>query len=296
MLAKTLAAQAAQAETNETGELLAAFLSAKELEGCAERTLRYYESTLALFVKAVDISLTQVDTEALRTYLMDYQKQHCVGKVMADNIRRILSSFFAWLEDEDYIVKSPALKIRHIKAPMRVKEIIGDEDMERLRDGCETARDLAIIDLLASAGMRAGELVRLDRTSVDLMERERVAFGKGNKERRACFDARAKIHLEEYLGSRQDDNPALFAGLTGLHERLTIGAVEGRLRSLGRRLGLPRIHPHKFRRTMATNAINRGMPIEQVQKLLGHVKIDTTMHYAMVNQSNVKASHRRYLG
>ncbi|MCI8467935.1 MAG: tyrosine-type recombinase/integrase [Eggerthellaceae bacterium] len=296
VLTDTLATQAAQPGENESRELLVAFLNAKELEGCTERTLKYYETTLAHFVNAVDMPLTQVGTETLRSYLMSYQEEHGVGKVTADNIRRILSSFFSWLEDEDYIVKSPARKIRHIKAPVRVKGTISDEDMERLRDGCENVRDLAIIDLLASTGMRVGELVRLDRTSVDLAERECIVLGKGNKERKAYFDARAKLHLEEYLDGRQDNNPALFVGLASSHERLTVGAVENRLRSLGRKLELPRIHPHKFRRTMATNAINRGMPIEQVQKLLGHVKIDTTMEYALVSQSNVKASHRKYLG
>lgn len=296
VLASTLDTHTMPSNESESKALLEAFLTAKELEGCTERTLKYYESTLRHFLNEVATALTQVSTETLRTYLMDYQGTHDVGKVTIDNIRRILSSFFSWLEDEDYIVKSPARKIHHIKAPVRVKETISDEDMERLRDGCETIRDLAIIDLLASTGMRVGELVKLDRASVNLNERECVVQGKGNKERCAYFDARAKLHLEDYLSSRSDANPALFVSLAGSHDRLTIGSVEERLRSLGRKLELPRIHPHKFRRTMATNAINRGMPIEQVQKLLGHVKIDTTMEYALVSQSNVKASHRRYLG
>ncbi|KAB8287512.1 integrase [Bifidobacterium ramosum] len=281
---------------NESATLLDSFLTAKELEGCSERTLKYYESTLTHYIKKIDRPLPQIDTEQLRSYLTEYQETHNVSKVTVDNIRRILATFFAWLEDEDYIVKSPARKIRRVKAPIRVKETISDEDMERLRDGCETSRDLAIIDLLSSTGMRVGELVKLNRDSIDLNERECIVQGKGNKERRAYFDARAKLHLEEYLQSRSDDNPALFVSLSGDHDRIAICSVESRLRALGRKLRLPRIHPHKFRRTMATNAINRGMPVEQVQKLLGHVKIDTTMQYALVSQSNVKASHRRYLG
>ncbi|WP_417852205.1 site-specific tyrosine recombinase/integron integrase [Bifidobacterium olomucense] len=281
---------------NEAKQLLNSFLTAKELEGCSERTLKYYDSTLTHYLKETSVPLPQVDTEQLRTYLTEYQTTHDVGKVTVDNIRRILATFFSWLEDEDYIVKSPARKIRRIKAPIRVKEIISDEDMERLRDGCETPRDLAMIDLLSSTGMRVGELVKLDRSSINLNERECIVQGKGNKERKAYFDARAKLHLEEYLQGRNDDNPALFVSLSGNHERIAICSVESRLRSLGRNLRLPRIHPHKFRRTMATNAINRGMPVEQVQKLLGHVKIDTTMQYALVSQSNVKASHRKYLG
>ncbi|RSX54018.1 integrase [Bifidobacterium goeldii] len=296
VLSANLSTENLPENSNETKELLNSFLTAKELEGCSERTLKYYDSTLTHYIRKTTTPLTQVDTEQLRAYLTEYQATHAVGKVTVDNIRRILATFFSWLEDEDYIVKSPARKIRRVKAPIRVKETISDEDMERLRDGCETPRDLAMIDLLSSTGMRVGELVKLDRDSVNLNERECIVQGKGNKERKAYFDARAKLHLEEYLQGRNDDNPALFVGLVGNHERIAICSVESRLRALGRKLQLPRIHPHKFRRTMATNAINRGMPVEQVQKLLGHVKIDTTMQYALVSQSNVKASHRRYLG
>lgn len=296
VLSANLAVETNTVEDNENKNLLNSFLTAKELEGCSERTLKYYESTLAHYIRETSAPLTQVDTEQLRAYLTDYQDTHVVGKVTIDNIRRILATFFSWLEDEDYIVKSPARKIRRVKAPVRVKEIISDEDMERLRDGCETIRDLAMIDLLSSTGMRVGELVKLNRTSINMGERECIVQGKGNKERKAYFDARAKLHLEEYLRERNDDNPALFVGLCGNHARISICSVENRLRSLGKKLQLPRVHPHKFRRTMATNAINRGMPVEQVQKLLGHVKIETTMEYALVSQSNVKASHRRYLG
>ena len=296
VLSANLAVEVSPASDDENANLPDSFLAAKELEGCSERTLKYYESTLAHYIQNTGMPFTQVDTEQLRSYLADYQDTHAVGKITIDNIRRILATFFSWLEDEDYIVKSPARKIRRVKVPVRVKEIISDEDMERLRDGCETPRDLAMIDLLSSTGMRVGELVKLNRDSINLNERECVVQGKGNKERIAYFDARAKLHLEEYLRERSDDNPALFVGLCGNRKRISICSVESRLRALGRKLRLPRVHPHKFRRTMATNAINRGMPVEQVQKLLGHVKIDTTMEYALVSQSNVKASHRRYLG
>ncbi|WP_404979652.1 site-specific tyrosine recombinase/integron integrase [Bifidobacterium cebidarum] len=296
VLSSNLIAEINTANSNEAEKLLSSFLTAKELEGCSERTLKYYDSTLTHYIRKTTTPLPQVDTEQLRAYLAEYQATHVVGKVTVDNIRRILATFFSWLEDEDYIVKSPARKIRRVKAPIRVKETISDEDMERLRDGCETPRDLAIIDLLSSTGMRVGELVKLDRDSINLHERECIVQGKGNKERKAYFDARAKLHLKEYLQGRNDTNPALFVSLNGSHKRIAICSVESRLRTLGRKLQLPRIHPHKFRRTMATNAINRGMPVEQVQKLLGHVKIDTTMQYALVSQSNVKASHRKYLG
>jgi len=157
-------------------------------------------------------------------------------------------------------------------------------------------RDLAMIDLLASTGMRVGELVGLNREDINFYERECVVFGKGNSERIVYFDARTKIHLINYLDSRTDDNPALFVSLSSPHDRLLIGGVETRLRQLGEKADLNKVHPHKFRRTLATRAIDKGMPIEQVQHLLGHVKIDTTMHYAMVNQANVKNSRRKYIG
>lgn len=276
-------------------DLLELFLTAKEVEGCSPRTIAYYESTISKMRRTISKAYTQLTTDDLRKYLSDYERTNGSSKITIDNIRRIFSSFFSWLEDEDYIVKSPARRIHHVKAPQMVKEVLTDEDLESLRDGCECERDLAIVDMFASTGMRVGELVRLDRDDLNLQERECVVLGKGNKQRPVYFDARTKLHLQNYLASRTDSNPALFVSLHGNHERMTIGGVESRLRLLGRRLFLQRIHPHKFRRTLATNAIDKGMPIEQVQKLLGHARIDTTMHYAMVNQNNVKASHRKYL-
>lgn len=276
-------------------DLLALFLTAKEVEGCSPKTLAYYESTIGKMNAVLEKPYTQLTTDDLRKYLSDYEAERGSSKVTIDNIRRIFSSFFSWLEDEDYIVKSPARRIHHVKAPVLVKETLSDEDLEALRDGCNCERDLAIVDMLASTGMRIGELVRLDKADLDLHERECLVLGKGNKQRPVYFDARTKLHLENYLASRSDSNPALFVSLNGRHGRLSIGGVELRLRQLGRRLLPQRVHPHKFRRTLATNAIDKGMPVEQVQKLLGHARIDTTMHYAMVNQNNVKASHRRYL-
>ena len=289
------ALQEAQTLQKNEGNLLESFLIAKEVEGCSPKTLAYYESTISKMSAALAKPYTQLTTDDLRKYLSNYEVKRGTSKVTIDNIRRIFSSFFSWLEDEDCIVKSPARRIHHVKAPALVKETLSDEDLEALRDGCRCERDLAIIDMLASTGMRVGELVRLDRTDLDLHERECLVLGKGNKQRPVYFDARTKLHLKNYLASRTDDNPALFVSLSGRRERLSISGVELRLRQLGRRLLPQRVHPHKFRRTLATNAIDKGMPVEQVQKLLGHARIDTTMHYAMVSQNNVKASHRRYL-
>lgn len=276
-------------------DLIAEFLVAKEVEGCSQRTLTYYESTLRHMEAATEKPLTLVSTDDLRKYLNEYAVTREVGKVTMDNIRRILSSFFSWLEEEDYIVKNPMRRIHRVKTATIAKRVLDDEQLETLRDGCDTKRDLAIVEMLASTGMRVGELVRLNIEHVDFNERECVVTGKGDKQRHVYFDARTKLHLKDYLDSRSDNNPALFVSLDKGASRLTIGAVEERVRSLGKSCGVGRVYPHLFRRTLATHAIDKGMPIEQVQRLLGHAKIDTTMHYAMVNQNNVKASHRRYL-
>ena len=213
-----------------------------------------------------------------------------------DNIRRILSSFFSWLEDEDYIIKSPVRRIHKVKTSKTIKETHTDENLELMRDNCVELRDLAMIDMLASTGMRVGEMVLLNRSDIDFNERECVVVGKGDKERMVYFDARTKLHLQSYLDSRTDSDPALFVSLRSPHKRLTIGAIELRLREMGRKLGISKVHPHKFRRTLATMAIDKGMPIEQLQRLLGHQRIDTTLQYAMVKQSNVKLAHRKYIG
>lgn len=279
----------------ENADLIKEFLIAKEVEGRSPKTLLYYENTLRMMESIVNKPFTRVSTNDLRKYLNNYESNRRVGKVTLDNIRRIFSSFFSWLEEEDYIVKSPARRIHRVKTADIAKRVLDDEQLETLRDECGTKRDLALIDMLASTGMRVGELVKLNIKDVDFHERECIVTGKGGKQRPVYFDARAKLHLQNYLDSRSDNDPALFVSSDKEASRLSIGAVEERVRRLGKTSGVGRVYPHLFRRTLATHAIDKGMPIEQVQKLLGHAKIDTTMHYAMVNQNNVKASHRRYL-
>ena len=281
---------------DDNSVLLERFLAAKRVEGCSEKTLKYYQSTIEAMLTGVGKGIRHILTEDLRSYLTDYQRRKNSSRVTIDNIRRILSSFFSWLEDEDYIIKSPVRRIHKVKTVSSIKETYTDEDLEKIRDNCEEIRDLAMIDMLASTGMRIGEMVLLNREDIDFAERECVVFGKGEKERIVYFDARTKLHLTEYLESRMDDNPALFVSLRAPYERIQIGGVEHRLRELGRRLGIPKVHPHKFRRTLATMAIDKGMPIEQLQQLLGHQRIDTTLQYAMVKQSNVKTAHRKYIG
>ena len=264
--------------------LVELFLSAKRIEGCSEKTLKYYKATIQAMIDSIGKGIKYIVTDDIRCYLTEYQANKNSSKVTIDNIRRILSSFFSWLEDEDYILKSP------------VRRTYSDEALELMRDNCTELRDLAMIDMLASTGMRVGEMVLLNREDIDFNERECVVFGKGDKERVVYFDARTKIHLQNYLQSRMDSNPALFVSLKAPYERLKIGGIEVRLRNFGKQLGLSKVHPHKFRRTLATMAIDKGMPIEQLQQLLGHRKIDTTLQYAMVKQSNVKLAHRKYIG
>lgn len=294
-VSETDPAEAVEHESNDLA-LLDMFLAAKRVEGCSEKTIRYYKATLTKMLTALDHQIVHITTDDLRNYLALYQQETECSKSNIDNIRRILSSFFSWLEDENYVLKSPVRRIHKIRTTKPVKETYTDEALEIMRDSCENLRDLAIIDLLASTGMRVGEMVNLNIVDVDFENRECIVLGKGSKERPVYFDARTKIHLHNYIMSRTDDNPALFVSLLAPYNRLEISGVEIRLRKLGRKLNIPKVHPHKFRRTLATRAIDKGMPIEQLQQLLGHTKIDTTMEYAMVNQNNVKQSHRKYIG
>ena len=271
------------------------YLSAKEVEGCSEKTINYYKSTILMLFDGLQKHIKKVTTEDLRAYLTEYQQKRNSSRVTIDNIRRIFSSFFSWLEDEDIIIKSPVRRIHKVKTANKVKETYSDEEIELLRDNANSIRDLALIDLLTSTGMRIGELVRLNISDVDFEERECVVLGKGNKQRIVYFDAKSKIHLKNYLKKRSDNNDALFVSIKKPYRRMAIGGIESRIKRLGDKLGIKKVHPHKFRRTLATNAIDRGMPIEQVQKLLGHERIDTTLHYAMVKQSNVKIGHRKYV-
>ena len=278
-------------------EYMDMFISAKRIEGCSERTLSYYKATIEHMLSIIVTPLRQVNTDDLRAYLVEYQLRNNCSKTTVDNIRRNLSSFFSWLEAEDYIIKSPIRRIHKIRTGSKVKETLSEECIERLRDSCLHIRDLAIIDFLYSTGIRVGELVNLNISDINFEEKECIVYGKGNKQRKVYFDAKAKVHLKRYLEQRNDYNDALFVTLDSPFERLKISGVEIRLRKLGRLALLDqRVHPHKFRRSMATRAIDKGMPIEQVQKLLGHQQIDTTMHYAMVNQSNIKISHRKFIG
>ena len=284
-----------QEELDENKRMIESFISSKQIEGCSDRTIKYYKEIIDKFNDSFDKSIKRISTEEIRSYLSNYKEMSTCGSTTIDNIRRVLSSFFSWLEDEDYIIKSPIRRIHRIKTPTTVKEVLTDENLEKLRDECENIRDLSLIELLISTGMRVGELVNLNISNLNFEDRSCIVLGKGNKEREVYFDAKTKLHLKEYISKRNDTNDALFVSLREPHQRLSISGIELIVRNLGVNTNINKVHPHKFRRTLATMAIDKGMPVEQVQKLLGHVKIETTMHYAMVNQSNVKLSHRRYI-
>ena len=283
-------------EQNTNEKFINSFLSAKEIEGCSQRTISYYKENIQRLISKLEKPIKGITTEDIRNYLSNYKETNNCGSVTIDNIRRVFSSFFAWLEDEDYIIKSPVRRIHKVKAASIIKETFTDENIEKMRDECKNIRNLAIIELLISTGMRVGELVNLNIEDINFEDRSCIVQGKGNKQREVYFDARTKIHLMQYLNIRKDDNKALFVSKNKPHQRLSISGIELIVRRIGAKTDVNRVHPHKFRRTLATMAIDKGMPIEQVQKLLGHVKIETTMHYAMVNQNNVKISHRKYIG
>ena len=281
---------------NTNNDILEKFIMSKKIEGCSEKSLFYYKNTINTMLLKIKKDIKHIVTDDLRNYLTNYQIENEISKVTIDNIRRILSSFFTWLEDEDYIIKSPARRIHKIKSTMCVKDTYTDEQLELMRDSCSNVRDLAIIDMLSSTGMRVGELININKDDINFIERECIVLGKGDKERTIYFDARTKVHLKLYLESRTDSNEALFVSLKKPNKRLQIGGVEALIRNLGAKVGIKKAHPHKFRRTLATGAIDKGMPIEQLQQLLGHRRIDTTLMYAMVKQSNVKMAHRKYIG
>ena len=283
-------------EQNTNEKFINSFLSAKEIEGCSQRTISYYKENIQRLISKLEKPIKGITTEDIRNYLSNYKETNNCGSVTIDNIRRVFSSFFAWLEDEDYIIKSPVRRIHKVKTASIIKETFTDENIEKMRDECKNIRNLAIIELLISTGMRVGELVNLNIEDINFEDRSCIVQGKGNKQREVYFDARTKIHLIQYLNIRKDNNKALFVSKNKPHQRLSISGIELIVRKIGIKTDVNRVHPHKFRRTLATMAIDKGMPIEQVQKLLGHVKIETTMHYAMVNQNNVKISHRKYIG
>ena len=270
------------------------FLSSKEIEGCSNKSIKYYQNVLHKMIRGIKKEYYSITTSDIRVYLSEYKNTE-ISSVTVDNVRRIISAFFSWLESENYIIKSPVRRIHKIKTVKIVKEVYSDEVIELIKQATKCKRDLAIVDFLFSTGVRVGELVKLNRNDIDFENKECIVLGKGSKQRKVYFDAKTKLHLQQYLSSRVDTNDALFVSLQKPNRRLEISGVEIMLRKIGIKIGIAKVHPHKFRRTLATRAIDKGMPIEQVQHLLGHSKIDTTLEYAMVDDVNVKIAHKKYI-
>lgn len=283
-------------ESLDNNELFNCFLSAKKVEGCSYRSIKMYRSILLNFTKSINKTFGELSTDDIRDYINKYEETNKISKISLDNIRRVLSSLFTWLFDEEYIQRNPMRRIHKIKTPKIVKQAFSDDDLTMLKDNCSTIRDLAIVDLLSSSGIRVSELVNLKIQDIDLDNQECIVMGKGSKERKVYFDAITKIHLKTYLESRLDENESLFVSKIKPHGKLLISGVESMLKKLSKKANVDLVYPHRFRRTLATKAIDKGMPIEQVQALLGHSKIDTTLMYAIVSQNNVRTSYRKLIG
>ena len=272
---------------------IAMFIDAKRVENLSARTLEYYESTLRRDVAYIGKPVRFVDANDVRRCLAWLLVDRGCSPTTVNNDRRILSTFFQWLEDEDIIRKSPVKRTKALKEEKGDKKPFTDEDVVRMREACRDDRDRAIVELLLSSGMRVSEMCGLDRADVDLAARECEVLGKGRKRRTCYFSAAAKFYLEKYLESRDDGNAALIVSMAAPHGRLGICGVENIVRAIGLRAGVDGAHPHRFRRTMATNNLKRGMKLEEIQQLLGHSNMDTTLIYAKVDREMLKVNARR---
>ena len=279
----------------ENKRLFESFLDSKKLEGRSDNTLHYYRTTLEKLLASFDKPLQNVTTNDIREWLLLY-KETGVSNTTVNNVRRIFSSFFGWLEAEEYILRDPMRRIHRVKEEYQIKKPFSEWEIERLRVHLkDSVRDRAMFELLLSTGMRLTELRGLNQGDVDFSEREIIVFGKGAKQRIVYFDERTSLFLQKYLESRDDDNPALFVTIKNPHERLGKAGIGTTVREWGRNTNIENVHPHRFRRTMATRALRAGMPIEQIQVILGHSSIETTRIYAKVNQDDVKYAHRKYV-
>lgn len=278
-------------ETN--GEVIQGFLNAKKVEGCSERTIHYYGYILNQAFSTIEAHYSEVTADILREYLNGCSEKQCVSKCSIDNIRRVLSSFFAWLEEEDRIMKSPMRRIHKIRADKTIKSPFTDDEAEQIKDSCFDEREEAVIGLLLSTGMRVGELSRLKIKDISLDLMECVVLGKGAKERIVYFDSATKLKIERYLSARNCESEHFLVSKDSRHKPLKVSGIERIVKTIGERSGIEKCYPHRFRRTLATKAIAKGIPIEQVQVILGHTKIETTLRYAIVEQSNVRNSYRR---
>lgn len=278
---------------NDNEIKLKKFIATKRLEGLSENTLVQYHRTITNLLDTLNKPINRITTDDIRFYLSVYHDERKVSKVTLNNMRRYFSSFFSWCCDEDIIDKNPMRRIKAIKQQKVIKEPFSDVEMEKIRESTESLRDRALIEFLYSTGCRVSEVVGLDKSNVDFIHNSVVVNGKGNKQREVYISDTAMYWIEKYLHSREDDSPALFSGKRT--PRIQKAGIEETLRRIGRKSGVENVHPHRFRRTVATNLINRGMPVQEVQQILGHSKLDTTMIYCKVDKKNIQASHRKFI-
>ena len=275
-------------------DYLQEFLDVKALEGCSKATIENYKFNLNKFLLGVGKDPTEIATQDIRKYLADYKRERSVSNTTLDNMRRVFQSFFTWMHREGYIIKDPCAAVNKIRADKIIKNPYSDEEMELMREAAKNLREKAIIEVLYSTGMRIGELEKLNKDDIDFVNGKAVVFGKGAKEREVYFNVKAQLALKKYLENRNDTNEALFVGLQSPYNRLKVSTYEKILRELCGRCGV-HCHPHRFRRTCATILLNKGMPIQEVSKVLGHAKLETTMIYCEIDQQSVATNHRKYM-
>lgn len=280
---------------NSYMEYLDLFLNRKETEGKSKRTIEQYRLHLSRMLCYFNKSVDKIRENDLFVYLTKYKNIRKVSNTYLNNIRRVFSSFFGWLNNKGFISRNPAIGLEPIKTEKKIRKGFSDEELDKLKRACVQKRDLALIEFMYSTGVRASELVSLNRCDIGFYEKSVIVYGKGSKEREVYLTPIACSYLKEYLDDRKDDNEALFVSTRSPHERLTVAGVERILKKLGKIAGVENVHPHRFRRTMATNVLKKGMPLEEVKELLGHSKLDTTMIYCTVNRENVKHTHQRLM-
>lgn len=282
--------------TDNNGQnYLQVFLETFRQNGKSEGTIEQYRLHLSRMLAYIGKNVQQIEDDDLIDYMHRYKQLRKVSGRYLNNMRLVFNSFFHWLQRKKVIQRNPVDGLEPIKYRQVVKKPLSPEELEKVRCACEQERDLAIVEFLYSSAVRVSELTALNRDDIRWESDDVLVLGKGNKEREVYLNARAHLHLKQYLESRADSNPALFVGNRAPHERLTRAGVEYILARIGENAGVENVHPHRFRRTSATDLLRMGMPIEQVQELLGHVKIETTRIYCTVTREQVRSSHRKYM-
>lgn len=284
-----------QVVDNSSLHYLQMYLESCEQAGKSNGTVDNYQFHLSHFLSYVNKDIRNINDDDVYTYLYNYRHKRNVSNSYVNQIRIVINGFFKWLIKKRILTSNPVDAIDTIKCQHKIKKPLSAEDVERLRSACQRERDLAMIECLYSTAVRASELLQLNRTDISLLKDDITVLGKGNKERITYLNAKAHIHLQNYLELRTDDNPALFVSSRSPHSRLTRRGLESILNKIATSANVEKVHPHRFRRTSATDLLNAGMPIEQVQELLGHKSIETTRIYCTINQEAVKHNHKRYM-